>query len=252
MLTKSEIQFLKSLRDRKARQELGLFVAEGEKLVIDLMDSGLKAKQILYTTRYKGKLSRHENAKEIREADMERITAFKTASPLCAVFTIPTHGASENFIPRDEWMLVLDGISDPGNFGTLLRTAEWFGIRIVVCSTNCVDAFNPKSVQASMGSVGRLKVYYTDLLAFLQRMPEEVPIWGATMVGQSIYETIAPPAGLLVLGSEGKGLRPEVKTKIKTWISIPRNQTNNRPESLNVAVAGSILISELCKQQKTR
>lgn len=250
MLTKSEIQFLKSLRDRKARQEHGLFVAEGDKLVSDLIASGLKVHQIYFTEKYNGTLKQHASGRKIREADMERITAFKTPSPVCALFSIPTPGSEESFLPQDEWVLALDGISDPGNLGTLLRTAEWFGILKVVCSTDSVDAFNPKCVQASMGSAARVKVLYTPLTAFLQLLPVHIPIFGADMDGQSIYTIPVPPVGILVLGSEGHGLRPDIRKIIKTWISIPRNHQGSWPESLNVAVAGSILISELCNKQK--
>lgn len=249
MLTKSEIQFLRSLRERKARQEHCLFVAEGDKLISDLIASGLKVHQIYYTEKYNGTLKQHASGRKIREADMERITAFKTPSPVCALFSIPTSGPEESFLPHDEWVLALDGISDPGNLGTLLRTAEWFGIFRVVCSTDSVDAFNPKCVQASMGSAARVKVLYTPLTAFLQRLPGHIPIFGADMEGQSIYKVSVPSAGILVLGSEGQGLRPEIRNQIKTWISIPRGHPGSRPESLNVAIAGSILISELCKKQ---
>jgi len=250
MLAKSEIQFLRSLRDRKARQEHGLFVAEGEKLVDDLITSGLKVQRIYPTAKYNGPLKQHPLSQEIRESDMERITAFKTPSPICAVFAMPEAEDEKNFIPKAEWILALDGISDPGNLGTLLRTAEWFGMFRVVCSADSVDAFNPKCVQASMGSAGRVKILYTDLPSFLHRMPAHIPIFGADMEGQSIYKVPVPSAGILVLGSEGQGLRPEIRNQIKTWISIPRGHTGSRPESLNVAIAGSILISELCKKQK--
>lgn len=250
MLTRSEIQLLRSLRDRKARQELKQFMAEGEKIVNDLLASGMQVQRILFTEDYHGRLRQHPAALAIRDADMERITAFKTPSPICAVFEFTEAAEKSSFIPQDEWILALDGISDPGNLGTLLRSAEWFGIFKVVCSADTVDIYNPKCVQASMGSVGRVKTLYTDLSAYLQSIPGFVPILGADMVGQDIYSTHLPSTGILVLGSEGKGLSPDVSKKIKTWISIPRNHKGSRPESLNVAIAGSILISQLCSKQK--
>lgn len=250
MLSKSEIQFFRNLRDRKSRQEHKLFMAEGEKLVEDLIDSGLKVRDILFTSKYEGSLKLHATAREIKEAEMERITAFKTPSPICAVFEIIETAEERAFIPQDEWILALDGISDPGNLGTLLRSAEWFGIFKVVCSADTVDAYNPKCVQASMGSVGRVKTLYTDLSAYLQSIPGFIPIFGADMTGQNIYTTHLPSTGILVLGSEGKGLSLQVRNKITSWISIPRNHKGARPESLNVAIAGSILISQLCSKQK--
>lgn len=250
MLSKSEIQFFRNLRERKSRQEHMLFMAEGEKLVDDLIDSKLKVREILYTPKYKGHLIHHAIARKIKEAEMERITAFKTPSPICAVFEIPKGEEESSFISQDEWVLALDGISDPGNLGTLLRSAEWFGITKVVCSAETVDAYNPKCVQASMGSVGRVKIYYTDLPVHLQSVPSFIPIFGADMEGHSIYSTPLPSSGILVLGSEGKGLSHRVRQKITSWISIPRNHKGTRPESLNVAIAGSILISQLCSKQK--
>lgn len=250
MLTRSEIQLLRSLRERKARQELKQFMAEGEKIVNDLLASGLQVQRILFTDDYQGKLRQHPAAVAIREADMERISAFKTPSPIAAVFKMPATRLPDNLIPEKEWILALDGISDPGNLGTLLRTAEWFGIRWVICSEDSVDAFNPKSIQASMGSVGRVNIAYTGLITFLEKMPARIPIVGADMEGLIIYEAPLDSGGILVLGSEAHGLRAGVRAQIRQKVHIPRGHAGSFPESLNVAIAGSILISELCRKQK--
>lgn len=251
MLTRSEIQLLRGLRDRKARQEQKRFMAEGEKIVNDLLASGMQVQRILFTDDYQGRLRQHPAAVAVKGADMERITAFKTPSPVAAVFSLPETKLPANLIPENEWILALDGISDPGNLGTLLRTAEWFGIRWVICSEDTVDAFNPKSIQASMGSVGRINIAYTDLPAFLEKMPAHISIVGADMEGKDIYETSMSAGGILVLGSEAHGLRPKVRTQIRQKVHIPRGHKGSFPESLNVAIAGSILISELCRKQKS-
>ncbi|MGC8865196.1 MAG: TrmH family RNA methyltransferase [Bacteroidales bacterium] len=250
MLTRSEIQLLRSLHDRKARQEQKRFMAEGEKIVNDLLSSGLQVHQILYTDDYHGRLRTHPLAVAIRDTDMQRITAFKTPSPVAAVFDLPETHLPDNLIFENDWILALDGISDPGNLGTLLRTAEWFGIHWVVCSQDSVDAFNPKSIQSSMGSVGRVNIAYTDLPTFLEKMPPHISIVGADMEGQDIYDTSLNAGGILVLGSEAHGLRPRVRAQIRQKVHIPRGHKGSFPESLNVAIAGSILISEICRKQK--
>ncbi|HNU21337.1 MAG TPA: RNA methyltransferase [Bacteroidales bacterium] len=250
MLSHQQIAFIRKLKEKSFRYQEGVFLAEGEKLVTDLLQSGCMPMEIYFIESYKGPLTLHPRAKAISSKEMEGISQLKTTSTISALFPIPSLPQLNTIIFKDEWGIVLDDISDPGNMGTLLRTADWFGIRYIVCSSTTVDVYNSKCVQASMGSIARTYVYYLPLDEFFATLPNEVKIFGAQMNGHSIYTTNFPKGGLLLLGSESSGIHPEYEHFIHKSVAVPAAKHNLKqgPESLNVAIAGSIILSEINQQ----
>lgn len=228
-MTKAEITFIRSLGERKARIESGLFVAEGRKLVGDLLAAGMRARTIYSTEDF-------PDASPISPKEMERISFLKTPSPLLALFEIP----ARELVFGEELVLALDGVQDPGNLGTIVRTADWMGIRTILCSPDCADCFAPKVVQATMGALARVGVHYGSLVEW---MPAFERVWGTFMEGESIYRAQLAGSGLIVMGSEGRGISPEVAAQIAERLTIPACGTP-AGESLNVAIATAIVCGE--------
>ena len=233
MITKNEIKRIKNLRNKKDRKELKLFVAEGDKTVLDLLNAGWQTEN-LFTL---DSLAPYR-ATQVSEKDMSKITLLKSASSALGVFKIP-ETQSVSYQGR---ILVLDGITDPGNLGTIIRTAAWFGIATIVCSLNTVDCYNPKVVQATMGSLAYVNCVYTDLVSFLNNTNK--PIYIAAMKGTSVYETTLDQEAILVMGSESHGNSKPVDALAQNQITIPRFGSENGAESLNVAVAAAILLGQ--------
>jgi RNA methyltransferase, TrmH family len=243
MLSKSQISLLKSLQHKKDRIEHGLFLVEGYKSVIDFINSPYQIEAIYHTASFDPKmlkLSQKINLYNISVTDIEKISSLKTPQEIAALVKIPIYHALNNTHLKQKFSLVLDGIQDPGNIGTIIRTADWFGIGHIICSEDTVDVYNPKVVQASMGSLSRINVYYTNLSTFLTQIT--LPIFGAMLNGENIYNTDFGAEGLIVMGNEGNGLRPEIKDLINKAVTIPR--TGNA-ESLNVAIAAALFCSEI-------
>jgi TrmH family RNA methyltransferase len=249
MVEKSKKKLIFSLSQKKYRDKTGLFVAEGPKLVNDLLDAGINEEIILTTDRNilkSGKRKYHVDVVDSRE--LKQVSFLKTPQKILAVlkkpeFTFTFGEHSENLT------LCLDGIQDPGNMGTILRLADWFGIPYVVCSKDTADVFNPKVVQASMGAFARVKVLYTDLSAFCFRSARELnlPVFGTFMHGENIYSASLSQKGIIVLGNEGKGIRPETEKAVTRRLSIPnfnRQHAISTMESLNVGMAASVICSE--------
>jgi len=253
MISKQKIERIRSLSDKKEREKSGLFVAEGEKLVFDLLPTSLKLAEFYLTE--KGLSASNEkkvpgNAIRLKDKEMERISAFKNPSSVLAVFKIP------NIVPLTEnsfqdISLVLDHIQDPGNLGTILRTADWFGIKNVFCSTDCADIYNPKCVQATMGAVARVQVHYLDLGELLKRAAGlGIPVFGTFMDGENIFRSELPPQALIVMGSEGKGITADLQEYLTRRISIPPYPAGKKElESLNVAVSASIICAEFRRRK---
>lgn len=170
---------------------------------------------------------------------MERMSALKNPSPVLAVFPMPDASP----LPEEGRILVLDQLADPGNLGTLIRLCDWFGISDIVCSLDTVDCYNPKVVQASMGSLSRVKCHYTSLNTYLTQT--QLSVYGTYMEGTSIYETSLPEDALLLFGNEANGISEEVSQKVTHQLTIPRFSSPG-PESLNIAVAASITLGTLC------
>ncbi|GHT50253.1 RNA methyltransferase [Bacteroidia bacterium] len=250
MLSKNKIKFIKSLDSKKVRTETGLFLAEGNKLVADLLPC-FECELLLAKPSWmaaQGDL----RAKELIVAegdDIAKAGLLKNPQDVLAVFAQPQRQLDTSAL-ANELTLVLDGIQDPGNLGTIVRLADWFGVRTVICSPDTADIYNPKTVQATMGGLARVGVFYEDLQ--LPVTSYQFPIYGTFLDGCSIYEERLLPAGLIVMGNEGNGIRPEVEKWVTHRLYIP-NFPLGAPttESLNVATATAITLAEFRRQAAT-
>jgi TrmH family RNA methyltransferase len=243
MLSKSQINFLKSLQTKKERATQGLFLVEGFKSVIEFINSPYGVEAIYHTTSFDSNvlnLSRKINSFEISSAEMEKISSLKTPQHVAALVKIRVLPPLNNNLLKQKFSLVLDGIQDPGNLGTIIRIADWFGIQNVICSTDSVDVYNPKVVQASMGSLSRIDVFYEEIGRILAET--DLPVFGALMQGESIYETDFGTHGLIVMGNEGNGMSRDVERLITRAVTIPRV---GGAESLNVGIAAALFCSEI-------
>lgn len=244
MITRNLVKQVASLRQQKFRKELGLFVVEGRKMVEELLPSGFETVGLYATEGFLADYPNFAEAETVSEMQMEQMSGQDTPPGILAVVRIPQQGEIE---PRSKFVLALDGIANPGNIGTLIRTAEWFGIRDVVCSMDCVELWNSKTVQATMGSLFRVKVWKTELPAFLQKAKDEgKAVYGALLEGENLFQMKGKTEGIIVIGSESHGIRKEVLPCITHPITIPR-MGGSATESLNAAVAGAIILAEMTR-----
>lgn len=237
MLTHHTIKVLQSLDKKKFRQKYNLFLVEGNKIITELKNSKIKVKEIFSV--------QPENLPEmgcpihkIEEKDLRKISFLQNPKDSVAVCEIPS---SE--IVSSDFNIILDGIQDPGNLGTIIRLADWFGIEQVVCSPDTADLYNPKVIQATMGSFTRVNIVYEDLQNFLQNS-ENTNI-GTDMHGENIYTTDFPRKINLIMGNEGNGIRPETEKLLEKTLTIPRFGKHKSTESLNVSIATSIILGEV-------
>jgi TrmH family RNA methyltransferase len=237
MVAKSQIKLITSLAQKKYRQQHGLFVVEGIKGIKELLKSRFKM-QILYVLSENKNDFESEKTEEIDQNSLKKISFLKSPQKALAVFKIPQDG--EINFPDSGLQLVLDDVRDPGNLGTIIRLCDWFGITDLICSPQTVDCYNPKVVQATMGSLGRVNVRYIDLELFFEQ--NKLPVFGAFMDGIPIYDEKLPENAILVLGNEGNGISEAVEKQVQHRISIPQFG-NVTAESLNVATAGAILMN---------
>jgi TrmH family RNA methyltransferase len=214
-----------------------LFIAEGIKGVQELLDARFELDH-LYTTQNDFETVSNDLKSTVSEADLKKISALATPNTCLAVFKIP----KEKKIVASGLIVALDDVRDPGNLGTILRLCDWFGIQELICSKETVDVFNPKVVQATMGSIARVHVSYVDLNVFLSTT--SLPIFGTFMTGDSIYKANLPQEGIIVMGNEANGISAELEKIIKNRLTIPRFGTLQKTESLNVATATAIVLSE--------
>lgn len=238
MVGKSQIKFIKSLQQKKYRTAHKLFVVEGIKVVRELVKTKLEVYGI-YTTDESLLSDIGVSGEIISETDLKRMSALKAPNKILAVFYQPKTVLANN----DDWVVALDDVRDPGNLGTIIRMCDWFGIQNIICSEQTVDCYNPKTLQATMGSISRVNIVYDNLTEFLKRT--ELPIYGAFMDGITVYkENLSVKKGVLVMGNEANGVSPEVENYVSKKISIPQfgKQT---AESLNVATATAILLNEI-------
>lgn len=241
-MTKAEIQHLRSLGDKRTRDAEGLFIAEGDKLVEEILSSRLRVRKV-YTTR-----SDMSGAviEQIDRRDMERISALKTATTTIAVVEQPRHKLKISNLDG-RLTLALDGVQNPGNLGTIIRLADWFGIEDILCTKECADCYNPKVVQATMGAILRVRVHYVDdLAAMLASLRDKgTAIYGTLLDGQSIYTTELRQEGIIVMGNEGRGLSDACRAVVSHKLLIPPYPaTRSTSESLNVAMATGIVLAE--------
>ena len=234
-LSKNQIKLITSLSQKKYRQKHKLFVVEGVKVVQEFLNSSYEL-DIVFSS--DTDFSSTNKFIEVTDQELKKISSLKNPNKVLAIFKIPNQ---INPI-MGGLILALDSINDPGNLGTIIRLCDWFGIEQLVCSNETVDCFNSKVVQASMGSLTRVAVSYLDLKKYLQNA--SVPIFVADMDGLDVYKTKLPDSAVLVLGNEANGISDEIKQLVTTKITIPRYGAFQQTESLNVATASAILLSE--------
>lgn len=237
MLSKNQVKLINSLKKKKYRQQNKLFIAEGIKVVEELLNSTLVLHSLYGTDTYANRFYLEE-LQIISEKELKSISEFSNPNQLFAVFEIP----EKVDINTTGLTLVLDEINDPGNLGTIIRLCDWFGVDQLVCSLNTVDCYNPKVVQASMGSLSRVSIVYTDLAQFLGT--DKRPIYGALLEGENVYQTTLPNNAVLILGNEANGISPKIQNLITKPITIPQFGEIQKTESLNVATATAVLLSE--------
>lgn len=247
-LSKNKIKFIHSLEQKKVRKEERVFLAEGPKLVGDLL--GRFPCRFLVATAAWLEKNGHIQADEVIEVsqdDLSRASLLKTPQQVLAVFEQPCYELNPEVVSRS-LCLALDDVQDPGNLGTIIRLADWFGIEHIICSHNTVDVYNPKTVQATMGGIARVKVHYTSLPDFIRSLGE-VPVFGTFLDGKNMYEQPLSENGLIVMGNEGKGIGKEVESLINRKLYIPNYpQGQETSESLNVAIATAVICAEFRRQ----
>ncbi|MFR9648854.1 MAG: RNA methyltransferase [Rikenellaceae bacterium] len=240
-MTKKEIQFIRSLAQRSARESEGLFIAEGEKLIEELVGSQLNVEQI-YTTNDE---LVGDGIEHVSPAVMERISQLKSANNSLALVEIPRHTLSPQSL-EGRLSIALDDIQNPGNLGTIIRLADWFGIEDIIASRSTVDCFNPKVVQATMGAISRVRVHYCDIVDMLKSLSNNgLPIYGTYLEGENIYSSQLSQNGVIVMGNEGQGISKQVGEVVNRKLLIPSYPADSASgESLNVAIATAIVCSE--------
>ena len=239
MVNKNILKQISLLKLKKNRILQNSFVVEGEKSIVEFIEANYLTKNLFISD--KKLIPVFKNATIINEDDMKKMSSLANPSPAIAVFEIPEHkNIVENGI-----ILALDQINDPGNLGTIIRLCDWFGIENIVCSKNTVDVYNPKVVQATMGSLTRVAVTYLDLDIFLKN--SKSTIYGTFMNGKNIYESQLTQPAIVVMGNEANGISPEIEQIIQQKIAIPKTCTHQKTESLNVASATAIILSEFCR-----
>jgi len=236
MLSKNQIKLIKSLSQKKNRQNLGLFTVEGIKGITEFLDSDFKL-ETLYTTKsiFDGPTA---SVCEISETDLKKISTLKNPNTALAIFKIP----KQKQPTKTGLIVALDAIRDPGNLGTIIRLCDWYGINNLVCSLNTVDCYNSKVVQATMGSLTRVNVCYLDLEDYLESSVAEV--FGTFMNGENIYTADLPNEGIVILGNEANGISEMIQSQVKRKITISQFGNTKPTESLNVANATAIILSE--------
>ncbi|MDD3005533.1 RNA methyltransferase [Flavobacterium sp.] len=237
MVSKNQIKLINSLHQKKFRQINKLFIAEGIKVIQELLNAQYELDQIYSTEPLFEQVL--ENKKTlISDEELKKISALTVPNNCLAVFKIP----AEKKFSEKGLIVALDSIRDPGNLGTIIRICDWFGIEQIICSPDTVDVYNPKVIQATMGSISRVNFVYTDLVSVLQKT--KLPVFGTFMDGENIYKMEVPKEGIIVMGNEANGISEAIEKIVKNKISIPRFGTLQKTESLNVATATAIILSE--------
>lgn len=235
MISKSQIKLIRSLQQKKYRSKLKLFVAEGPKVINELLTAKFKLHSLYATVE---DLFTGVNSEIISDEEISKISFLKNANNSLAIFTIP-----EQKKPRKEGItLLLDSIRDPGNLGTIIRLSDWFNVSNIICSSDSVDCFNPKVIQATMGSISRVSISYCDLTTYLSL--SDLPVYAGTMDGKNIYKEKLPENAIVIVGNEANGISDTLLNLTTHKIGIPRFGNDHQTESLNVAVATAILFSE--------
>jgi TrmH family RNA methyltransferase len=236
LVSKNQIKGITALHNKKGRVAQGMFIAEGQKVIGEFLAAGFTADGIFVTD--ETLFSKNVITTLVSEAELGKMSALTTPNNCLAVFAMPDASP----LPDAGLIVALDDIRDPGNLGTIIRLCDWFGIEDLVCSSQTADCYNPKVVQAAMGSLARVKVHYTDLAEWLSKT--SLDIFGTFMDGKSVYAQKLPEQGIIVMGNEANGISPEVEKLVSKRIAIPRFGNLQKTESLNVATAAAIVLSE--------
>jgi len=237
MVSKNQIKLITSLQQKKYRKQEQLFFAEGVKVVQELLNSNFEL-QDLFTTKQDFLTVSKDKVHAISDAELKKISALTTPNTCLAVFKVPK---AKDFVEKG-LIVALDDVRDPGNLGTIIRLCDWFGIETLFCSEESVDIYNPKVVQATMGSISRVNVVYGNLEAFLTKT--KLPVFGTFMDGKNIYQEKLPKEGIIIMGNEANGISSSVEKLVSERIAIPRFGNLQVTESLNVATATAIILSE--------
>jgi RNA methyltransferase, TrmH family len=237
MVSKNQIKLITSLQLKKYRNEHQLFIAEGVKVIQELLQSNFVLEHLFVTEAIFDQVNISQKTL-VNEANMKRISALSTPSSCLAIFKIPKTGKIET----KGLIVALDDIRDPGNLGTIIRLCDWFGITQLICSAETVDVYNPKVIQATMGSITRVNVNYVDLVKYVSE--SNLPVFGTFMDGKNVYNEALPKEAILILGNEANGISEKLEKAINNRISIPRFGDLQQTESLNVATATAIFLSE--------
>ena len=248
-LSKNKIKYIHSLELKKIRKEERAFLAEGPKLVDDLL-THFPCRFLAATSAWLQKHTdiRADEIVEVSQEDLSRASLLKTPQQVLAVFEQPRYHLNPETV-RHSLCLALDDVQDPGNLGTIVRLADWFGIEHIICSPNTVDVYNPKTVQATMGGIARVKVHYMPLPDFIRSLGDDTPVFGTFLDGKDMYEQPLSATGLIVMGNEGNGIGKEVEALINRKLYIPNYpQGQETSESLNVAIATAVICAEFRRQ----
>jgi RNA methyltransferase, TrmH family len=255
MLSHNQIKYINSLKIKKFRQQYNAFIIEGEKGVNELLESQIKpvklfALQEWIKTNSPKLRKKNIEIQEVSEDELKKVSDLNTPNQVLAVAEIPETGTPV-LTQLSGMALALDGIRDPGNMGTIIRTADWFGIKTIFCSSDSVDMYNPKVIQSTMGSFSRLNVFYVNLPDFFKTLPQSTPVFGAVLEGPDITtQTFAKP-GIILIGNEAHGIAKSLIPFINVPLHIPHlsgNGEKNKAESLNASIANGIICYEICKQ----
>lgn len=241
MISKRQVKLIKQLEQKKYRRQEGLFVAEGPKIVGDLIDEGFQPFAVYATSQWE-RFS--DDCQEVTEDELRAVSFLQHPQQVLALFRMPLPQPIRMESVNTRLSIALDGVQDPGNLGTIIRLADWFGISTIYCSPDTVDAWNPKVVQATMGSIARVHVVYTDLKALISEA--QVPVYGTLLDGHNLYEEQLTPHGIIVMGNEGNGISSEIRQMVSRKLLIPK--FHEGPESLNVAIATAITCAEFRRQ----
>lgn len=251
-ISKNQIKFIRQLEQKKYRRREGLFVAEGTKVVGDLL-THYQPHAIFATAEWlSNNLSSTFTSSsfyEVTDDELGRVSFLQHPQQVLALFPIPENQSFNSTTAVSSLTLALDGIQDPGNLGTIIRIADWFGIEHIICSEDTVDAWNPKVVQATMGSIARVNILYNNLSGFLDTLPTNFPIYGTLLDGDNIYTQPLTPHGLIVMGNEGNGISPEIRRRVNRRLLIPSYRQDDTAESLNVAIATAITCAEFRRRK---
>lgn len=248
MISKAEIKTIASYKQAKHRNEDKIYIVEGVKMVDELLRSKEEIEIVCATKEYKNPCTeRAKRVLEIKEDDLKRISSLITPNQVLAV--VRQKEAKEPII-KSKIVLILDEIKDPGNLGTIIRIADWFGIEDIICSENTVDLYNPKTIQSTMGSIFRVNVTYKNLPHFLTSIPQNHPVYGTIIEGgKNIYKEELKSEALIIIGSESHGISPEIRPLITNPITIPSFSISQSAESLNASIATSIIVSEFKRRE---